>query len=95
MNASEATRLAQTDPTPQMVARFGEYQLEARSRLAYLVDTLRNLDKLADELAEHAITVSVDLGPIGNAAAAARRDLEKQRDQPTFTMPTTTEGPRF
>jgi hypothetical protein len=88
MTAAEATRLAQTDPTPTMVARFGEYQMEARARLANLVITLRQIDTLREQLADHNITVSVDLGPIGNAAAAARRDLEKQRDTPTFQMPT-------
>ena len=44
------------------------------------------IDAKAATLAEHGITVDVDLGPIGNAAAAARRDLERTSTA-TFELP--------
>jgi hypothetical protein len=76
MTAAEATRLAQTDPVPNLSSRWGETVTSARCALADLVTQLRALDDLHDQLAEYKLDVSVDLGPIGNAAAAARRDLD-------------------
>jgi hypothetical protein len=89
MTAAEATRLAQTDPVPNLTGQAGQLAADARRKLDNLIYTLRELDKIRGTLAEHDITLEVDLGPIGNAAAAARRDLEKQRDQPTFKLPAT------
>jgi hypothetical protein len=87
MTEDTVRHLAQQDPTPQMVARFGELQLQARSQLDALTTTLRAIDKTAAELADRNITVSVDLGHVGNQAAAARRDLEKRNGKPEFVMP--------
>lgn len=87
MTAAEATRLAQSDPVPNISANWTAYAVAARTAVEKLTGILRDLDKTTEQLAEHDITVSVDLGPIGNAAAAARRDLEKRRDEPTFEMP--------
>lgn len=87
MTAAEATRLAQTDPVPNLTAQWGQLAAEARRKVDGLAQTLRELDKVRDALAKHDLDVAEDLGPIGNAAAAARRDLEKRRDEPHFEMP--------
>lgn len=88
MTAAEATRLAQSDPVPNMTEQVGQLTADLRSTIAGLTSQLRALDTRIETLREqHDITVSVDLGPIGNAAAAARRDLERERDTPTFRMP--------
>jgi hypothetical protein len=87
MKTDAVRQIAQQDPTPQMVARFGELQLQARSQLDALTTTLRAIDKTASELADRNITVSVDLGHVGNQAAAARRDLEKRTNDNTFQLP--------
>jgi hypothetical protein len=87
MTAAEATRLAQSDPVPNLTRQYAECTQAAKKHLEYLVTELRAIDNLADTLTEHGLTVSVDLGPIGNAAAAARRDLEKRKDAPAFKLP--------
>lgn len=87
MKTAEARTLAQSDPVPNLTQRFGETTQEARKLLQRLTLTLCELDDIAGILAEHDVTVSVDLGPVGNSAAATRRDLEKQRDTPTFELP--------
>lgn len=79
--------IAQSDPVPKLTQQYGEFTRMAKYMLADLTRILRHVDESAATLAEHGITVSVDLGPIGNAAAAARRDLEKQRDGNTFELP--------
>jgi ABC-type phosphate/phosphonate transport system substrate-binding protein len=79
--------LAQSDPVPNLTARWAAYVKQAGDLVSELSAVLRDLDKTADQLAEHKVTVSVDLGPIGNAAASTRRDLEKRSDTPTFKMP--------
>lgn len=90
MSAAEISHvriLAQTDPTPMIVARWGEAVTEARTRLDALTDSLRELDKLQGQLAERDITVSVDLGAVGNAAAVTRRDIDRENPR-TFELPT-------
>jgi hypothetical protein len=79
--------LAQSDPVPNLTQRWGAYVKQAGDLTNELAAVLRDVDKTAAQLAEHKVTVNVDLGPIGNAAAAARRDLEKRSDTPTFKMP--------
>jgi ABC-type transporter Mla subunit MlaD len=86
MTVTEARTLAQQDPVPNLVARWGQLATEARSRVTALEQTLRELDKTQAQLAERDLTVSVDLGQIGNAAMAARRDLEKERPA-GFSLP--------
>lgn len=88
MTAAESTRLAQSDPVPNLNNQWVTAVVNARVHLRDLTRALRELDKTAETLLEHDITVSVDLGPIGNAAAAARRDLERKNDTPTFKLPT-------
>ena len=81
--------LAQTDPTPNIVTRWGEAVTEARTRVSAFEDSLRELDKLRDQLKERDIHVAVDLGPVGNAAAAARRTVADHdtRHAGDFEMP--------
>lgn len=71
MTLAEARQLAQSDPVPTLTARWGELTAEARKRVAALTDSLRELDKLTQQLAAHQLTISTDLGPVGNAARAA------------------------
>ena len=86
MTVQEARQIAQCDPVPTLTARWGETVTQARQRVAALTDSLRDLDKLADTLAEHDLTIATDLGPIGNAAASVRRDLDKQTGR-DFALP--------
>lgn len=79
--------IAQSDPVPNLTSRLGECAKVARERVASLEDACRELDTIYEQLANHHIEANVDLGPIGNAAAAARRDLEKERPGNTFSLP--------
>ena len=79
--------LAQRDPVENLSSHYGASTQQARKHLDYLVNCLRAMDGLAAKLSEHGITVGADLGPIGNAAAAARRDLERDTGKPTFSFP--------
>ena len=81
--------LAQSDPVPTIVARWGETVHETRRRVAALEDSLRELDQLRDQLAERQLEVAVDLGPVGNAAAVTRRTVLEHEDRHAgdFTMP--------
>jgi hypothetical protein len=81
-----ARNLAQADPTPNLVARWGQLATEARARVQALEQTLRELDRTQAKLAERNLTVSVDLGPVGNVAMSTRRDLEKERPA-GFSLP--------
>jgi hypothetical protein len=74
-----AISLAQQDPVPNLVARWGQLATEARSRVQALEQTLRELDRTQAQLAERDLTVSVDLGPVGNAALSVHLDLSKER----------------
>ena len=79
--------IAQQDPVENLTRQYGAETQMARKHLDYLVNCLRSMDGLAEKLAEHGITVDADIGPIGNAAAAARRDLERETGRPTFSFP--------
>jgi hypothetical protein len=85
--SSSVRVLAQSDPVPNLATHLGGSVEVCRKHIEHLTNALRELDKLKEQLAEHKIVVEVDLGPIGNAAAAARRDLEKRSDSPTFSLP--------
>lgn len=86
MTIAEARAIAQSDPVPNLTANWGTLAAKARHRVDELNSLLRELDKTTAALAEKGMVVSVDLGPVGNAAAAARRDLEKQKPH-TFELP--------
>lgn len=79
---------ASGDPLPKISGNLGESVAEARRKIDDLTRILRHIDEHRDRLSEHGIEVVVDLGPIGNAAAAVRRDVEKKNDRPVFQMPT-------
>ncbi len=87
MNETTVRALAQSNPVPNMTSAWTSNVEHARTSIENLTVLLRHIDKIATVLKErHDIVLAADLGPIGNAAAAARRDLEKQ--QPAgFTMP--------
>jgi hypothetical protein len=87
LDDNELRAISQQDPVPNMVALYAEDAQSAKRHIADLTRLLRQLDEGRDKLAEHGITVDVDLGPIGDAAAACRRDLAKQRG-PEFRLPT-------
>lgn len=87
MTESTVRQLAQSDPVPNLMANWATYATTAGNIVGRLTDCLRELDKLQDQLAAHDITVDIDLGQIGEAARAARRDLERERPGGTFKMP--------
>jgi hypothetical protein len=86
MNESAVRQLAQSDPLPNLSATWTDTAVEVRRLVDNLNVRLRELDKLQATLAEHDITVDIDLGPIGNAARSTRRDLERDTGR-TFEMP--------
>ena len=86
VNESAVRQLAQSDPVPNMASRWGAATARARDAVDNLTLCLRELDKVQEQLRERGMTVDVDLGPIGNAAAAARRDLERDTGR-TFELP--------
>jgi hypothetical protein len=89
MNAqpSHVRVLAQTDPLANRLRTFGDDLRQAKQTVADLTHLLKRLDDEASSLTEAGVTMTYTLGPVGDAAGAARRDLEP-RDRPTFTMPT-------
>jgi hypothetical protein len=78
--------LAQADPLPNITANLARHLTDAKKHRDHLVTALRDIDKCKVSLLEHGVDIDVDLGPIGNAAAAARRDLEKERPA-GFSLP--------
>lgn len=83
MNTIAAVR----DPVTAMTAQFGERVIDAKATLARLEGTLRHIDDLRASLREAGVTVDVDLGAIGNAAAAARRAEAAGQVRPGFVLP--------
>ncbi len=86
MTPQAVRAIAQADPVPTLTARWGETVAVARQRVQALTDSLRDLDKLKATLEGHGLTVSTDLGPVGNSAAVTRRDIEAQNDR-DFALP--------
>lgn len=90
MTDDDARTLAQSDPIPVLTARWGNLSAAARKTVARLNDDLRELDTVTGQLAKHGLTVATDLGPVGNAAAAARVTVAEHKqthDRPGFQMP--------
>lgn len=87
MNEQAVRAVAQSDPVPNLTARWGEVAQKTSRAVDVLVVCLRELDSVQEQLANREITVDINLNPVGEAAKAARRDLERQRDEPTFVMP--------
>jgi hypothetical protein len=88
LDQDELRTVAQSDPLANRLRSFGDDLRHARALVADLTTVLRRMDEEANALEEAGVTMTYTLGPIGDSAAATRRDLEKQRDQPTFKLPT-------
>ncbi len=80
--------LATPDPLPALTRNLGQDITDTQTVLERLEILLRRIDEKRQALREAGVTVDVDLGPIGNASAAARRTLEAGKAGTTFEMPT-------
>lgn len=90
MTETPVVTLAQT-PVPNLTKRWGETVHETRRQVAQLEASLGELAKIKDTLAEHGLTVATDLGPTGNAAAAAFATTQNHKADhaaPTFSLTT-------
>lgn len=89
MTPQAVTALAQSDPTENLAARIGELKAEADRQVSALAWTLKAIDNTTAILGEKGLGIVVDLGPIGNAAMAARRTTEehKSRHDHDFQLP--------
>ncbi len=86
MTADRITTLAQTSPLPNLTQQLGQEIDQAHQHVARLTATLTRLDQLRDTLKEHGLpTIDIDLGPIGNSAASARR--AEAAGRPAFVAP--------
>lgn len=84
----EAVRtLAQQDPVPVLSARWGEIAAETRRKVHQLEDSLRELETVTQQLAEHDLVVATDLGPTGNSARAAFAAAGLDKDAGGFALP--------
>jgi hypothetical protein len=79
-------QLAQTDPTANRLRSFGDDLKHAKALVADLTTVLKRLDEEGAALTEAGVTMTYTLGPIGDSAAAARRDMV-ERAGPRFQMP--------
>jgi hypothetical protein len=68
--------LAQQDPLANRLRSFGDDLKRARTLTADLEHVLKRMDEEASSLEAEGVTMTYTLGPVGDAAAAARRDLE-------------------
>ncbi len=82
-----ARHLSQTDPTENLARAIGADVTRAKSILADLERALALLDGNRELLRKRGIIIDVDLGDVGNAAAAARRLVEGKKGKTTFRMP--------
>lgn len=89
MSPETARQIAQSDPVPILSARWGQVAADTRKAVAALDDKLRELDTLTEQLAERDLVVATDLGPVGNAARAARTASLSDAQARPFTLPTT------
>jgi hypothetical protein len=87
LDQAELRTIAQQDPLANRLRSFGDDLKHARALVADLTTVLRRMDEEANALEEAGVTMTYTLGPIGDSAAATRRDLERERG-PKFTMPT-------
>jgi hypothetical protein len=87
LDETELRTVAQTDPLANRLRSFGDDLRHAKALTADLTTVLKRMDEEAAALQEAGVTMTYTLGPIGDAAAATRRDLHRDRG-PTFEMPT-------
>ena len=83
----EVHAISQSDPTANRLRSFGEDLRKAKHRVDELTQILKRLDEESAALQEAGVTMTYTLGPIGDAAAACRRDLHKERPA-QFKLPT-------
>ena len=86
MTANEVRTLAQQSPIRSLSSRLGELKEQADREILNLTSTLRQLDGTRDLLDQHGLAMTVDLGPVGNAAANERRK-QATPDARTFSLP--------
>ncbi len=84
----DARHMAQADPTENLARAIGADVTRTKALLADLERALALLDGNRELLRKRGLIVDVDLGDIGNAAAAARRVLVAGKARTTFRMPT-------
>jgi hypothetical protein len=89
LNQDDIRMVAQSDPLANRLRTFGDDLKHAKALTADLTTVLKRMDEEAAALEEAGVTMTYTLGPIGDAAAATRRDLHRDRG-PTFEMPTET-----
>jgi hypothetical protein len=87
LDQNDVHRIAQQDPLANRLRSFGDDLLIAKQFVNDLTLALARLDNEAAALNEAGVTMTYTLGPIGDAAAACRRDLHKERP-PAFKLPT-------
>jgi hypothetical protein len=86
LDENELRQVAQSDPLANRLRSFGDDLRHAKALTADLTTVLKRMDEEAAALQEAGVTMTYTLGPIGDAAAACRRDLHAPRN-PTFKMP--------
>jgi hypothetical protein len=87
LDDTELRTVAQSDPLANRLRSFGDDLKHAKALTTDLTTVLKRMDEEAAALQEAGVTMTYTLGPIGDSAAATRRDLEP-RDRPTFKIPT-------
>ncbi len=84
----DARHMAQADPTENLARAIGADVTLAKCMIADVARILERLDGNRELLRKRGLVVDVDLGDVGNAAAAARRQVEAGKGKTTFRMPT-------
>lgn len=87
MTDDRIRQIAQSDPTSQIVERWGDAVIETRKRVAALEDSLRELEQVTGQLAERQLVVATDLGPTGNSARSAWLAATVDSGARTYTQP--------
>jgi hypothetical protein len=82
-------RIVTPEPVPNLTKRWGEAVHTARTRVAALEQSLKELVDLTEQLGGHGLTIASDLGTIGNSAMAAFKTMgEHDAAHPkTFALP--------
>lgn len=74
------------DPLANRLRTFGDDLKTAKTLVSDLTHILKRLDDEAAALTQAGVTMTYTLGQVGDAAAAARRDLQPT-GKPAFEMP--------
>lgn len=86
LEPADVQQMAQTDPLANRLRHFGDDLKHAKALVYDLETVLARMDRDSAELTEAGVTMTYTLGPIGDAAAAARRDMARPT-RTTFRMP--------